>query len=123
MDKETLQSIHTVMTEISETRGKVKAMRDDSNDVLEQNDEYRTLRDELKEATEKRKKVKQIMADDKDYQALASELEELKFKLKDLQEILSHHLVTYYNQTQNTEITDPNGDVHQITLSAKIGRG
>ncbi|HSX48199.1 MAG TPA: hypothetical protein VLF41_01700 [Candidatus Nanoarchaeia archaeon] len=123
MDKETLQSIHTVMQEISETRGKVKAMRDDSNDVLEQNDEYRTLRDELKEATEKRRKAKQIMADDKDYQALASELEELKFKLKDLQEILSHHLVTYYNQTQNNEFTDPNGDVHQITLSAKIGRG
>jgi predicted nucleic acid-binding Zn-ribbon protein len=121
-DETTLQSIHRVMTEISETRGQVKTVRDHANDVLEQNDEYRALKDELQVLTEKRKQLKKLMQDDKDYQNLASELEELRFKLKDLQEIMSHHLVTYYNETQNTEITDNNGETHTITLSAKIGR-
>lgn len=122
MDETTEQSIQRVMTEIGEAKREVKVVRDNVNDVLEQNDEYKTLKEELKVLTEKRALMKKVMADDKDYQKLATDLEELRFKLKDLQEILSHHLVAYYNETQNTEIKDADGEVHTLVLSAKIGR-
>lgn len=122
MEENTLDAIYRLLTEISEAKGQVKTAKDGLNDVLEQNEEYKKLQDELKELTKKRGEAKKMLQADKDYQAVNSELEELKFKLKDLHEILSHHLVTYYNETQNTEITAPDGEVMQVVLSAKIGR-
>jgi ABC-type phosphate transport system auxiliary subunit len=122
MDESTLDAVHRVMTEISETKLQVKTVRDTIRDVLEQNEEYTALQEELKELTKKRATMKKLLESDKDYQKVAADLDELRYKLKDLQEILSHHLVTYYNETQNTEITDSNGETHTVVLSAKIGR-
>ncbi len=122
MEENTLDAIYRLLTEISEVKGQVKTAKDGLNDVLEQNEEYKQLQEELKELTKKRGEAKKMLQADKDYQAVNGELDELKFKLKDLHEILSHHLVTYYNETQNTEITAPDGEVMQLVLSAKIGR-
>ncbi len=122
MDEKTIDAIYRLMGEVSEAKEQVKTTKDMLNDVLEQNEEYKQLQEELKELTTKRGEAKKLLQADKDYQKVNSELDELKFKLKDLYEILSHHLVTYYNETQATEITAPNGEVHQLVLSAKIGR-
>ncbi len=122
MDEKTLEAIHRLLTEMTETRGKLKAMNLDLKDVMEQNDEYRKLQDELKELTVKRASAKKLLEADKDYQVIAGEVEELKFKLKDLSEILSHHLVTYYNETHQTEIKDNDGEVRAVIISAKIGK-
>lgn len=122
MDETTLAAIHRIMTEMEETRSKMKSMRDNIKDVLLQNDEYQALQDELKELAAKRQQVKQVLDSDRDFQLLNSELEELKFKLKDLHEIMSHHLVTHYNDTQETQIKDSEGEVRQIILSAKVGK-
>lgn len=122
MDESNLQSIQRVLAEITDAKREVKIVRDNVADVLNQNDEYKTLKEELKVLTEKRAQMKKVMSDDKDYQKLATDLEEMRFKLKDLQEILSHHLVAYYNETQTTEIKDADGEVHTLVLSAKIGR-
>lgn len=122
MDETTIEAIHRLMTEISETKQKAKTVKDNLKDVLEQNDEYKALEDDLKELTTKRAAAKKILQADKDYQLVASELEELKFKLKDLQEILSHHLVTYYNETSKTQLKDAEGEVRPVILSAKVGK-
>jgi predicted nucleic acid-binding Zn-ribbon protein len=122
MDENTIDAVHRVMTEISETKNQVKTVRDTLKDVLDQNDEYRELQEELKELTAKRATAKKLLEADKDYQKISGELDELRYKLKDLQEILSHHLVTYYNETQSNEITDSNGETHTVVLSARIGR-
>lgn len=122
MEETTIDAIYRILNEISELKGQVKIAKDGLNDVLEQNEEFKALQEELKELTKKRGEAKKLLAADKDYQAVNSELDELKFKQKDLHEILSHHLVTYYNETQNTEITAPDGEVLQVVLSAKIGR-
>lgn len=121
-EKTTIDAIHNLMLEMAETRNQIKTMRDNLKDVMEQNDEYRALEEELKELKGKRQTTKEVLADDKDYQTVNSELEELKFKYKDLQEIMSHHLVTYYSETRNTQITDSEGETRQVILSAKIGR-
>jgi hypothetical protein len=63
-----------------------------------------------------------LLEADKDYQVMNSELEELKFKQKDLQEIMSHHLVTYFSETRETQIKDGQGEVRQVIVSAKIGK-
>jgi hypothetical protein len=121
-DKTTVDAIHRLMLELAETKGKMKAMKDDLKDVAEQNDEYRAIQEELKEVSEKRATAKKLLEADKDYQVLNSELEELKFKYKDLQEIMSHHLVTYFSESGETSLTTPNGDVLQVVVSAKLGK-
>jgi chromosome segregation ATPase len=121
-DESTLGAIHRLMQEMEETRHKIKDMRDNIKDVLLQNEEYQALQEEIKEMTTKRQQAKKLLDADRDFQTLNSELEELKFKLKDLQEIMSHHLVTHYDDTRQTQIKDPDGEVRQIVLSAKVGR-
>ena len=122
MEEKTIDAIHRLMLEMGEVRNKVKTVRDQLKDVMEQNEEYRTAQEELKEYKAKRETAKKALEDDKDYQLVNSELEELKFQLKDLQEIMSHHLVTYYSETQSQQITDNDGETRQVILSAKIGR-
>ena len=58
----------------------------------------------------------------KDYQKINADLDDEKLKSKDLMEILSHYLVSYYNETKKTEIDDGSGDVKQLILSAKLGK-
>jgi hypothetical protein len=121
-DKTTIDAIHRLMIEIAETRGKMKTVKDQLKDIAEQNDEYRTLEEELKEMTSKRQTAKKVLESDRDYQLVNSELEELRFKYKDLQEIMSHHLVSYFSETQATQITDDQGETRQVIVSAKIGK-
>ncbi len=121
-DESTLGAIHRLMQEVDETRGKIKDMKDNIKDVLLQNEEYQTLQEEVKELTTKRQQAKKLLDADRDFQTLNSELEELKFKLKDLQEIMSHHLVTHFNDTHETTIKDPDGEIRQILLNAKVGK-
>lgn len=122
MDEKTIDAIHRLMTEITETKQKAKTVKENLKDVLEQNDEYRAMEDDLKELTTKRAAAKKVLQADKDYQLVSSELEELKFKLKDLQEILSHHLVTYYDENKKLQLKDAEGEVRPVILSAKIGK-
>jgi hypothetical protein len=121
-DQTTLQAVHRLMLEMAETRQKMKTIKDQLKDVMEQNDEYRAVAEELKEVSEKRTRAKKLLEADKDYQLVNSELEEQKFKYKDLQEIMSHHLVTYFSETSNTEIETPEGDSMQVVVSAKLGK-
>jgi predicted nucleic acid-binding Zn-ribbon protein len=121
-DKTTLQAVHRLMLELAETRGKMKTVKDQLKDIAEQNDEYRALQEELKEVSQKRQTAKKLLEADKDYQLVNSELEELKFKYKDLIEIMSHHLVTYFSETNETQITTPDGENMQVVVSAKLGK-
>lgn len=121
-DKTTLDAIHRLMLEIAETRGKMKTVKDQLKDIAEQNDEYRVLEEELKELATKRQNAKKVLESDRDYQQVNTELDELKFKYKDLQEIMSHHLVNYFSETQATQITDEAGETRQVIVSAKIGK-
>jgi predicted nucleic acid-binding Zn-ribbon protein len=120
-DKTTKDAVVRLMLELAETRGKMKTVKDQLKDVAEQNDEYRALQEELKEVSAKRQTAKKLLEADKDYQVINSELEELKFKYKDLQEIMSHHLVTYFSETNETSIETPEGDM-QVVVSAKLGK-
>ncbi len=122
MEETTLDAIYRLMQELEDIRAKTKQMRDNLKDVLLQNEEYQELQEEAKELTLKRQAAKKLLEADRDFQTINSELEELKFKQKDLQEIMSHHLVTHYNQTQETQIKDPEGELRTIILSAKIGK-
>lgn len=118
----TLDSIHRLVVEASETRNQVAAIRDQLKDVMENNPEYRQIVDEMKELTKKRAEAKKALADDKDYQQVSADLDDLRLKLKDINEILSQHLVLYYNQTSSTKIIDSNGETRSLILSAKLGK-
>ncbi len=121
-DRTTQEAVGRLMIELAEVRGKMKTFKDDLKDIAEQNDEYRALQEELKEAGEKKATAKKLLEADKDYQVMNSELEELKFQYKDLQEIMSHHLVTYFSETSETSLTTPSGEVLQVVVSARLGK-
>lgn len=121
-DKSTLEAVQRLTVELAELRAKMKSTKEDLKDIAEQNDEYRALQEELKEVSEKRATAKKLLEADRDYQAVNSELEELKYKYKDLQEIMSHHLVTYFGETDETQLTLPNGETVQILINAKLGK-
>jgi regulator of replication initiation timing len=67
MEEKTVDAIHRLMLEMGEVRNKVKTVRDQLKDVMEQNDEYRTAQEELKEYKQKRELAKKALDDDKDY--------------------------------------------------------
>lgn len=118
----TLESIHRLMQEAAETRETVRNLRDQLKDVMEQNDEYRAIADEIKELTKKRADAKRALNEDKDYQTLSADLDDYRLKLRDIQDILSQHLLHYYNQTQQTKIVDPGGETRSVILMAKLGK-
>lgn len=118
----TIESIHRLMQEAGETREKVGALKDQLKDVMENNDEYRAILEEMKDLTKKRAEAKKALADDKDYQSISADLDDYRLKMKDINEILSQHLVLYYNQTQQTKIVDPGGETRSLVLSAKLGK-
>lgn len=118
----TLDSIHRLVIEAAETRNAVAAVRDQLKDVMENNPEYRQIVDEMKELTKKRAEAKKALAEDKDYQQVSADLDDLRLKLKDINEILSQHLVLYYNQTSSTKLIDSNGETRSLILSAKLGK-
>ncbi len=121
-DKTTLESIHRLLPEINETKEKMKVLREQLRDVMEQNEEYSKLAEEIKELGNKRLEAKKLLAADRDYQKVSADLDDFKLKLKDLQEIMSHYLVTYYDETQSTRLRDNEGETRSVILSAKIGK-
>lgn len=118
----TLESIHRLMQDAAETREKVRSLRDQLKDVMEQNEEYRTIAEEIKELTKKRADAKRALQDDKDYQTISADLDDYRLKQRDLADILSQHLVLYYNQTQQTKIVDSGGETRSVIISAKLGK-
>lgn len=110
------------MPEIRDAQTKVKTLREQLKDITEQNDEYKRLQEEIKTLTEKRQAAKAVLLDDKDYQKVSDDLDDERLKLKDLQEILSHYLVSYYKENDTTQITDDLGETRSMILQAKVGK-
>ena len=104
----TLETIHRLTVEAAETREKTRDIRE--------------ISDQIKELTKKRSVTKTLLAEDKDYQSLTADLDDYRLKLKDINEILSQHLVLYYDQTQQTKIVDRDGETRSVLISAKLGR-
>ena len=78
--------------------------------------------EEIKELANKRAEARKLLLSDKDYQKINADLDDERLKQKDLQEILSHYLVSYYNETKKTEVDDGSGETRQLLLSAKLGK-
>jgi len=121
-DRTTQDAIAHLLPEMEETRLKLKTLREQLKDVLEQNEEYQALAEEIKELATKRLEAKKLLLSDQAYQQIYTEVEDYRNKLKDLQEIMSHHLVTYVNETSKTEIETAHGETRPVILSAKIGK-
>jgi uncharacterized coiled-coil DUF342 family protein len=121
-EKTTIEAIHNLMPEMREAQQKIKTLREAQKDVMEQNDEYKAIADQIKELAGKRLEAKKALMDDKDYQKVTADLDDYRIKLKDLQEILSHYLVSYYRETNETKVVDDMGETRQVVLSAKIGK-
>lgn len=114
--------ITQLLAEITDTKNKIKTIRAQAADVLEQNEDHKTLKTASEELAIKRAETRKALLEDRDYEKLSAELEDYRFKLRDLNEILSAHLLEYYNKTQKTELVDRSGATHQVIISAKLGK-
>lgn len=121
-DRTPQEAINHLLPEIAEERQKLKTLREQLKDVMEQNDEYRKLEEEIKELTNKRAEGKKLLLADPDYQKINADVDDMRIKIKDLEEILSHYLISYFNETKKTQITDSTGETRQVVLSAKLGK-
>ncbi len=121
-DKTPIDAIHRLMPEIRECQTKLKTLRDQARDTLQSSDEYKQLQEQAKSLAEKRAAVKRALLDEPEYQKLTADLDDERIKLRDLQEILSHYLVSYYRESESTDITDDLGENKQVIISAKIGK-
>lgn len=121
VDMDLINNIHRVESDISETQSKIKTIRQERKEAIEEIPEYAgvlQLAEQLKAA---RESLKDVIQEDPSLAATDNELDELKFKLKDLVEILSHHLVVYFQDTGREVVTDSFGDTRQIDFKAKLG--
>ncbi len=114
--------ITQLLAEISVTKNKIKTIRAQAADVLDQNEDHKTLKTASEELATKRAEARKTLLEDRDYEKLSAELEDYRFKLRDLNEILSAHLLEFYNKTQKTELVDRTGATHQVIISAKLGK-
>lgn len=122
-DMELIESIRRVELEIAESSGKIKRLKADRADAVEQLQEHadvQELADKLKEA---RATLKAAITDDPTVGPITAELEEEQAKLKDLRDILSLHLVRYRETSEKQYIEETDSSkVRPILVTAKLGK-
>lgn len=116
-----IEAIVRVDNEIKDTKNKLRDRRADVKQMIEELPEFAQLQEIMEQVVAAKNELKGAIAADKDVQVAAADVEDIAFKLRDLKEILSHHLVAYYEETGKKFIIEGVDD-RPIILSAKLGK-
>lgn len=115
-----LSTIHKRLTEVENYKQENKVAREALKNEMENNTAYLEACEEVKAATEKRKRIKsEILAQD-ETQKILIDINENKVELETLEEILSAELVEYHQENKTDEIEDAEGEKRQIKIVAKV---
>ena len=115
-----LNEIHKRMTEVENYKNENKVAREALKNELENNPTYIEICEEVKVATEKRKKIKDEILSQAETQKIIADVKEGKEELDTLEEILSAELTEYYKENGSNEIEDVDGEMRQFKLVAKL---
>ncbi|MCL5411232.1 MAG: hypothetical protein M1150_00600 [Patescibacteria group bacterium] len=116
-----LSNIQEKISSIEQTRQEIKVLNNMLKDALDNDTSYQALEDEAEAFVAKRKQAKETVMNQPQIQELQMQIKDQKEKLKELQEILSHYLLEYYNETKSIEISDHEGKTRKLVINAKLG--
>ncbi|AKM82623.1 TPA: hypothetical protein DD449_01205 [Candidatus Berkelbacteria bacterium] len=115
-----LSSIHKRMTEVENYKNENKVARETLKNELENNTQYLEASEEVKTATEKRKRIKNEILAQQETQKIIADIKENKEELDTLEEILSSEVVEYHKESNANEIEDADGDKRQFKIVVKF---
>lgn len=115
-----LSNIHKRMTEVENYKNENKVARETLKSELENNPAYLEACEEVKTATEKRKRAKDEILAQEETQKIIADVRDNNEELDTLEEILSTELMEYYKENGTNEIEDADGEKRQFKLVAKL---
>lgn len=115
-----LSNIHKRMTEVENYKNENKVAREALKSELENNPAYLEACEEVKTATEKRKRAKDEILAQEETQKIIADVRDNNEELDTLEEILSTELMEYYKESGTNEIEDADGEKRLFKLVAKL---
>lgn len=115
-----LANIHKRMTEVENYKNENKVARNTLKSELENNSEYLTACEEVKTATEKRKRIKDEILAQQETQKIMADIKDNKEELDTLEEILSSEIVEYHKETNTDEIEDADGEKRRFKIIVRF---
>jgi flagellar biosynthesis GTPase FlhF len=116
-----LSVIQEKIAAIEQTRQEIKVLNDMLKDSLTNDTTYQALEEEAKQFNDKRKQARETVTNQPHVQEIQMQIKDQKEKLKDLQELLSHYLLEYYNETKSNEVADHEGKARKVVINARLG--
>lgn len=123
-DNSTVDTIRTYANDIEALDSKVKTLREELKDVIEQDSNFsdvESLTEELKMAKDK---LKYSLMGNSRFNELTEKLANEKEELKEAKDILSDYLVEHVVRTheKQVEIDPDNGDAREVIVTGKLGK-
>lgn len=121
---EQLQSLAAIiernLDQLKEVKKNLKHTNESIKNIYENNVELSDAKEKVKEFSDVVKKTKSKLAADPEVVQLKADSEEYKEQKKELEETLSHHLISYYALTNSYSVDTPAGDEVDFLLKAKV---
>lgn len=106
---------------IDDLRGELNSLKENLEDLLEDDPRYQEMQEKEDEVKEERKAVKTRMTSSNDsYVGLQQEMKEKRREIRENKEALSVELVEHYRQNGATEIKDNEGNVKRMKFSVRL---
>lgn len=105
---------------IDEIREKVKTLADSMKSIFDNDNEFSTQEESVKEASKKAKERKSALTQSPEFRELSAKAVELKDELKELEESLSNHLLSLYQQTGARMFDVAGGKQREFKVHAKL---
>lgn len=105
---------------IDEIREKVKTLSDSMKSIFDNDNEFSSQEEYVKEASKKAKDRKASLTQSPEFRELSAKAAELKDELKELEESLSNHLLSLYQQTGARVFDTSGGSQREFKVHAKL---
>lgn len=120
--KPTVDSIHRVDQEITETKKVLKDREGDLQDLVESFPEFKALQEAQQALDLAKHNLKTKLEGTQGYTVLKEEVADTKFKLRDLKDILSHHVVAYYKETGKDQLDEGKSMAREVIVKGRLGK-
>ena len=114
--------IKSHITGLDQRRSELKRLKEMMASAFKNDPTYQDAETAVKEATKMKKEAKFVLLKLPEVKNVDEKVKELSTEVKDMDGALSDYLREYQRLSGSNEITDDNGQVHEITYVAKLVR-
>jgi predicted nuclease with TOPRIM domain len=112
--------INGYMLDLDKLQKNLKEQSAMLKDLFENDSEYKEADEKVKEATKSKKKVKDKLKENQSVALLESKVQDLKSEVKEVRQALSDYLYKYFRESGMTQITDSDGEIHELVASVRL---